>query len=40
MTLEIRVHSKKRKPYQFRVLNDAVIAKGPQPYHRPGNLCR
>lgn len=28
MTLEIRVHSKKRKPYQFRVLNDAVIAKG------------
>src|SRR4249920_447529 len=28
MTLEIRVHSKKRKTYQFRVLNDAVIAKG------------
>jgi NAD+ kinase len=28
MTLEIRVHSKNRKPYQFRVLNDGVIAKG------------
>jgi NAD+ kinase len=28
MTLRIRVHSKKRKSYQFRVLNDAVIAKG------------
>src|SRR5262249_14742871 len=28
MTLEIRVHSRKRKTYQFRVLNDAVIAKG------------
>jgi NAD+ kinase len=28
MTLEIRVLSKKRKSYQFRVLNDAVIAKG------------
>src|SRR5437867_12925338 len=28
MTLEIRVHSNKRKPYQFRVLNDALIAKG------------
>ena len=28
MTLEVRVYSKKRKPYLFRVLNDAVIAKG------------
>ena len=28
MTLGIRVQSKKRKTYQFRVLNDAVIAKG------------
>jgi NAD+ kinase len=28
MTLEIRVYSKNRKPYQFRVLNDGVIAKG------------
>ena len=28
MTLEIRVQSKKSKPYKFRVLNDAVIAKG------------
>ena len=28
MTLEIRVQSKKTKPYKFRVLNDAVIAKG------------
>ena len=28
MTLKIRVQSKKRKSYQFRVLNDAVIAKG------------
>src|SRR5438094_10194812 len=28
MTLEVRVHSKKRKPHKFRVLNDAVITKG------------
>jgi NAD+ kinase len=28
MTLEIRVLSKKRKSYRFRVLNDAVITKG------------
>jgi NAD+ kinase len=28
MTLKIRVHSKKGKPYEFRVLNDGVIAKG------------
>jgi NAD+ kinase len=28
MTLEIRVHSKSVKPRKFRVLNDAVIAKG------------
>jgi NAD+ kinase len=28
MTLRIRVNSKKRKSYQFRVLNDAVITKG------------
>jgi NAD+ kinase len=28
MTLEIRVQSKKGKPHKFRVLNDAVIAKG------------
>jgi len=28
MTLEIRVQSKKGKPRMFRVLNDAVIAKG------------
>ncbi len=28
MTLQIRVQSKKRKPRAFRVLNDAVIAKG------------
>ena len=28
MTLEIRVKSKKAKPRRFRVLNDAVIAKG------------
>jgi NAD+ kinase len=27
-TLKIRVHSKKGKSYQFRVLNDAVITKG------------
>jgi NAD+ kinase len=28
MTLEIRVHSRKRKLHKFRVLNDAVITKG------------
>jgi NAD+ kinase len=28
MTLKIRVQSKKGKPYEFRVLNDGVIAKG------------
>ena len=28
MTLEIRVHGKKGRPRKFRVLNDAVIAKG------------
>ncbi|MBI1997495.1 MAG: NAD(+)/NADH kinase, partial [Deltaproteobacteria bacterium] len=28
MTLEIRIKSKKGKPHRFRVLNDAVIAKG------------
>jgi NAD+ kinase len=28
MTLKIRVRSKKGKPYEFRVLNDGVIAKG------------
>ncbi|HWX76557.1 MAG TPA: NAD(+)/NADH kinase [Candidatus Acidoferrales bacterium] len=28
MTLRIRVQSKKGKPYEFRVLNDGVIAKG------------
>lgn len=28
MTLDVRVFSKKRKPKKFRVLNDAVIAKG------------
>lgn len=28
MTLEIRIKSKKSKPRRFRVLNDAVIAKG------------
>lgn len=28
MTLEIRVRSQKEKPHKFRVLNDAVIAKG------------
>jgi NAD+ kinase len=28
MTLEIRVHSRRRKLHKFRVLNDAVITKG------------
>ena len=28
MTLEVRIKSKKNKPRRFRVLNDAVIAKG------------
>jgi len=28
MTLEIRIKSKKGRPHRFRVLNDAVIAKG------------
>ena len=28
MTLEVQVHSKRVKPKKFRVLNDAVIAKG------------
>lgn len=28
MTLDVRVHGKRRKPKKFRVLNDAVITKG------------
>src|SRR5512142_1271651 len=28
MTLEVRVRAKRRSPHRFRVLNDAVIAKG------------
>jgi len=28
MTLEVQVYSKKRRPKKFRILNDAVIAKG------------